>query len=49
MRGLAHLTGKSPSTITRLEEESRGSTADTLGRIAAALDIPVEAITRESL
>ncbi|WP_353963665.1 helix-turn-helix domain-containing protein [Streptomyces phaeochromogenes] len=46
-RRLADLTERSPSTITRIEGEERGASRVTLDRIAAALDIPVEAITRE--
>ncbi|MFJ7048994.1 helix-turn-helix domain-containing protein [Streptomyces sp. NPDC101112] len=48
VRHLAHLTELSPSTITRIEGEKRGSSDDTLKRIAAALDVPLEAITREN-
>ncbi|WP_159054476.1 helix-turn-helix domain-containing protein [Streptomyces dysideae] len=48
VRRLAHLAGRHPSTITRIEEGCRGTTPETLRRIAAALEIPVEAITREN-
>lgn len=47
MRSLANLTDRHPSTIMRIEEGCRGTTPETLRRIAAALEIPVEAITRE--
>ncbi|WP_407696819.1 helix-turn-helix domain-containing protein [Streptomyces dysideae] len=47
VRRLACLTDRHPSTITRIEEECRGTTPETLKRIAAALEIPIEAITRE--
>ncbi|MFE8944298.1 helix-turn-helix domain-containing protein [Streptomyces sp. NPDC003233] len=47
LRSLASLTDRHPSTIMRIEEGCRGTTPETLRRIAAALQIPVEAITKE--
>ncbi|WP_374684023.1 helix-turn-helix domain-containing protein [Streptomyces sp. TBY4] len=47
VRHLAHLTERHPSTILRVERGERGASAETLHRIAAALDVPIEAITRE--
>jgi transcriptional regulator with XRE-family HTH domain len=47
VRRLAHLAERHPSTILRIETGDRGASAETLDRVAAALKVPREAITRE--
>ncbi|MER6635882.1 helix-turn-helix transcriptional regulator [Streptomyces microflavus] len=47
VRQLARLAGRHPSTITRIQTEEKGASPETLERIATALQVPVEAITRE--
>ncbi|MFG2617749.1 helix-turn-helix domain-containing protein [Streptomyces sp. NPDC048507] len=48
LRRLAHLAKRSPSTILRVERGDRGASPETLHLIAAALNVPIEAITRET-
>ncbi|MFJ8842988.1 helix-turn-helix domain-containing protein [Streptomyces cyaneofuscatus] len=47
VRQLARLAERHPSTITRIQNEEKGASPQTLDRIATALNVPVEAITRE--
>ena len=47
LRQLAQLAGISPTQISRIEQEKRGASEDARQRIADALDVPIEAITRE--
>jgi len=47
LRRLAFLIGISPSTLSRIETGKRGTQLDIIPPIAKALDIPIEAITRE--
>lgn len=45
VRGLARATERQPSQISRLERGLCGASGDTVARIAAALRVPVDAIT----
>ena len=45
MRSLALAAGVNAATIHRLEEGTHAGRPDTLRRIAAALDVPITAIT----
>jgi transcriptional regulator with XRE-family HTH domain len=47
MRHLARLAEMHPSHLSRLERGARGAGGEVLGRIATALDVPLDAITRE--
>lgn len=49
LRHFAELTHTSPSHASRIEQEKRGVSDDTLRQIAAALNVPLAAITREKL
>ncbi|WP_177246465.1 helix-turn-helix domain-containing protein [Actinacidiphila alni] len=44
LRGLARATERQPSHISRLERGQCGASDDTVGRIATALRVPVDAI-----
>ncbi|WP_097982869.1 helix-turn-helix domain-containing protein [Streptomyces sp. f150] len=47
LRRLAHLIDRDPGYVSRIEAEQRGAAEDTLRHIAAVLQVPVAAITRE--
>ncbi|MFF1961027.1 helix-turn-helix domain-containing protein [Streptomyces sp. NPDC058220] len=47
LRHLAYLSEMHPSHLSRIEGGKRDASADVLGRIGAALDVPRDAITRE--
>lgn len=47
LRRLAHLIDRDPGFVSRIEAEQRGAAEDTLRHIAAVLQVPVAAITRE--
>lgn len=49
LRRLAHLVEKGPSTVARIESGELRCRDETTLRIAEALDVPIEAITRETL
>ena len=49
LRQLAELTQSSPSHMSRIENEQRGASNHLLPYIAAALKVPLAAITREKL
>jgi transcriptional regulator with XRE-family HTH domain len=49
LRQLAELTQSSPSHMSRIEHEQRGASDVLLPDIAAVLDVPLAAITREKL
>src|SRR5690625_4847239 len=48
LRALAQTAGLTAGYIHRLETGARGATPDTLRRIAQALGVPINAITREA-
>jgi transcriptional regulator with XRE-family HTH domain len=49
VRHLARLTRRDPSFISRIEAGTRGQRSEvTLHRIAEALNVPIQAITREN-
>lgn len=48
LRRLAHLIGTDPGYWSRVETEKQSVGATPLHRAAAALDIPIAAITRET-
>ncbi|MGQ4353245.1 helix-turn-helix domain-containing protein [Streptomyces drozdowiczii] len=47
LRRLAHLIDRDPGYVSRIEAEQRGAAEGTLRQIAAVLQVPVAAITRE--
>lgn len=47
LRQLAELIGTNPSHVSRIERDERGASDDIVQRIADALDVPPDAITRE--
>ncbi|MGK4583454.1 helix-turn-helix domain-containing protein [Kitasatospora sp. HPMI-4] len=47
MRRVAGMAGTHRSTILRIEREQRGASPAVLQRIADALGVPIQAITRE--
>lgn len=47
LRQLAALSNASPTHISRIEQGERGASDDTIQQIADALDVPIDAITRE--
>ncbi|WP_372516113.1 helix-turn-helix domain-containing protein [Streptantibioticus silvisoli] len=48
LRRLASLAERTPSFLSRIETGQRQASDDTLRQIAAALGIPIDAITRET-
>lgn len=48
LRRLAHLINRSPGYLSRIETGQQGASDDTLRLAAAALTVPVDAITRET-
>lgn len=47
LRRLAHLIDRDPGYLSHIETERQGAGGETLQRIAAGLQVPIEAITRE--
>lgn len=47
IRGLAESVGVHRAYLSRLERGQRGASDDTVIRIAEALSVPIEAITRD--
>jgi len=47
LRQLAHLISRDAAFLSRIERSQRGARDETLKSIAKALDVDIEAITRE--
>jgi transcriptional regulator with XRE-family HTH domain len=48
LRRLAHLINRSPGYLSRIENDRQGAGDETLRLTAAALTVPIGAITRET-
>jgi transcriptional regulator with XRE-family HTH domain len=49
LRGMATLTGRGRGFLSRLERGRCGASEQTMRCVAAVLDVPVAAITREEM